>query len=105
MNTNKDNNKDINKESNKDYKKDTIKSTIKERNEEELTFCKFIIYKLFCKKKNKRFQIYNNFRTKIISEEHLMKNHLNVYNLLRVMEKKKKFKRNSYQLKDLIKLI
>ena len=39
------------------------------------------------------------------SEEHLIKNHLNVYNLLRINEKKRNFRRNSYQLKDLTKLI
>ena len=32
--------------------------------------------------------MYENFRIKIISEEHLIKNHLNIYNLLKVTEKK-----------------
>ena len=68
-------------------------------------FFSFIVFKLFCERKNKWFNIYYNFRTKIISEEHLIKNHLNIYNLLRATENKRRFKRNSYQLKDLIKLI
>ena len=68
-------------------------------------FCDFILFKLFCSKKYKWFKVYQNFRIKIISEEHLVKNHLNIYNLLRATHNKRKFRRNSYQLKDLIKLI
>ena len=68
-------------------------------------FFEFIFLKLFCKKKYKWYNVYNNFRKKIISEEHLIKNHLNIYNLLRAIKNKKRFKRNSYELKDLIKLI
>ena len=68
-------------------------------------FFEFILFKIFCQKKYKWFNVYNNFRIKIISEEHLIKNHLNIYNLLRAIKNKKRFKRNSYKLKDLIKLI
>ena len=68
-------------------------------------FCDFILFKLCCAKKYKWFKVYQNFRIKIISEEHLIKNHLNIYNLLRATHNKRKFRRNSYQLKDLIKLI
>jgi len=68
-------------------------------------FCDFILFKLFCAKKFKWFKVYHNFRIKIISEEHLIKNHLNIYNLLRATHNKRNFRRNSYQLKDLIKLI
>lgn len=75
------------------------------RKKEKKNFFYFILFKLFCEKKFNWFKIYNNFRTKIISEEHLIKNHLNIYNLLRVTENKRKFKKNSYQLNDLIKLI
>ena len=42
---------------------------------------------------------------KIISEEHLIKNHLNIYNILRVTEKNRNFRKNSYQLHELIKLV
>ena len=45
-------------------------------------FFEFILLTLFCKKKYKWYNVYNNFRKKIISEEHLIKNHLNIYNLL-----------------------
>ena len=71
------------------------------------TFYKFLLYKLYCDKKNKYYNIYHKFRTKIISEEHFIRSHLNIYNLLRVSEKrrnriKKKF---SYQINDLVNLI
>ena len=68
-------------------------------------FCNYILFKIFCVKKYKWFKVYHNFRIKIISEEHLIKNHLNIYNLLRATHHKKRFRRNSYQLKDLIKLV
>ena len=41
----------------------------------------------------------------MISEEHIIRNHLNIYNLLKITEKKRKNKINSYHLKDLINLI
>jgi len=71
------------------------------------SFYKFLLYKLYCDKKNKYYNIYHNFRTKIISEEHFIRSHLNIYNLLRVNEKRiNKIKRRfSYQINDLINLI
>ena len=71
------------------------------------SFYKFLLYKLDCDKKNKYYNIYHNFRTKIISEEHFIRSHLNIYNLLRISEKKKNKikKRFSYQINDLINLI
>ena len=71
------------------------------------SFYKFLLYKLYCDKKNKYYNIYHNFRTKIISEEHFIRSHLNVYNLLRISEKKRNKikKRFSYQINDLINLI
>ena len=65
----------------------------------------FILFKLSCDKKDNYFKVYNDFRMKIISEEHLIKNHLNIYKILKVTERKRNYRRNSYQLKDLIKLI
>ena len=57
-------------------------------------------------KKKYLFKVYENFRIKIISEEHLIRNHLNIYNLLKVTEKKRHYRRRiSYQLKDLLKLV
>ena len=72
----------------------------------ELTnFLYYLIFLITCRKKKKYFNFYRKFRMKIISEEHLIRNHLNIYNLLRVTERKRYYKRNSYQLNDLIKLI
>ena len=69
-------------------------------------FWKYISFKLSINKNNNSFEIYKNFRIKIISEEHLIRNHLNIYNLLRVNERKINSKRRySYQLKDLLNLI
>ena len=72
----------------------------------ELTnFFNYLIFLITCRKKKNYFNFYREFRMKIISEEHLIRNHLNIYNLLRVTERKRNYRRNSYQLKDLVKLI
>jgi hypothetical protein len=72
----------------------------------ELTnFLYYLIFLITCRKKKKYYDFYKKFRMKIISEEHLIRNHLNIYNLLRVTERKRYYKRYSYQLNDLIKLI
>ena len=67
-------------------------------------FYNYLIYKFTFEKRNTNFKFYENFRIKIISEEQLILNHLNIYNLLKLAKKKKSFKRNSLQLQDLIKL-
>ena len=71
------------------------------------SFYKFLLYKLSCDSKNKYYNVYHNFRIKIISEEHFIRSHLNIYNLLKVSEKKrnKNKKRLSYQINDLLNLI
>ena len=86
-------NKNINnKENSKKYNK---------RND----FLDFLCYKISCKKKVQNFRVYEKFRIRIISEEHIIKNHLNIYNLLKIT-KTKRFKRaNSYRLKDVINLV
>lgn len=76
-----------------------------QRKTRKLNFFEFILFKLSCDTKNCSFKVYKKFRTKIISEEHLIRNHLNIYNLLRLTEKKRNFKRYSYRLQDLIKLV
>jgi hypothetical protein len=71
------------------------------------TFFSYLFYKITCGKNNNYYKIYEHFRIKIISEEHLIKNHLNIYNLLKVTENKRKNtkKKYSYKLADLINLI
>ena len=68
-------------------------------------FWNFLLYIFTFKRKKKLFKIYENFRIKIISEEHLIRNHLQVYNLMRVTERKRYHLKSSYQLKDLIRLV
>ena len=75
------------------------------KKQKEKNFCNFLLYKLSCRKTDNIFQIYQDFRIKMISEEHLIKNHLDIYNLLRVTEKRRKHRRNSYELKELINLV
>ena len=72
----------------------------------ELTnFLDYLIFLITCRKKKQYFNFYREFRMKIISEEHLIRNHLNIYNLLRVTKRKRSYRRNSYQLNDLVNLI
>jgi len=68
-------------------------------------FFDFFLHEISCKKKKHFFKVYTDFRIKIISEEHLIRNHLNVYNLLRVTERKRHYRRNSYKINDVIKLL
>ena len=97
-NYNKEENK-IEKEKNNDDNKNKIE------NYKEKNFWSYFCYKISNGKKNNNFRIYESFRTKIISEEHLIRNYLNIYNLLKVSKKKLYSRRNSYHLKDLINLV
>jgi len=71
------------------------------------TFLSYLYFKFTCGKNNKYYKIYEHFRIKIISEEHLIKNHLNIYNLLKVTESKRRNykKKYSYKIIDLIRLV
>ena len=69
-------------------------------------FWKFILFKLSIGKKKKAFEFYHKFRVKLLSEEHLIRNHLNIYMLLRLNKNKMSNKRRySFQLKDIIKIV
>ena len=96
---------ELNKKNNLNQKMDiNNKEKVKINNKENKNFFYFILYQITCGKKFNVFDVYQKFRKKIISEEHLIRNHLNVYNLLKYTERKRT-RRNSYKLKDLIKLI
>ena len=88
-----------------------VKPTIKnipyfpKEKKENRKFVNYLIFFFSCKNKNKYFKVYDDFRTNIISEEHLIRNHLNIYNLIKISQRKRNLKRPSYQLKDLIKLV
>ena len=99
------------KQPNSNIDRNKIKSLILNRENTIKTyhssFCKFLLYKLCCDKKNKYYYIYHNFRIKIISEEHFIRSHLNIYNLLKLNASKRNSnkRRFSYQIKDLMNLI
>ena len=88
-----------------------VKPTIKnipnfhKEKKENRKFVNYLIFFFSCKNKNKYFKVYEDFRMKIISEEHLIRNHLNIYNLIKITQRKKNLKRPSYQLKNLFKLV
>jgi len=65
-------------------------------------FFGYVFYLITCKKKNSFYNIYNDFREKILSEEHLVRNHLNIYSLLRISKQSKSMRRNSYKINDLM---
>ena len=92
------NNKIIKKKDEKNIKH--LKKTNNKNN-----FWNYILYKIFKQKKNNPFKVYEKFRMKIISEEHLIKNHLKIYNLLKITEKKRLRKTSTFHLSDLINLV
>ena len=51
-------------------------------NDKEFNFCKYLGYMICCKRKNKTLNYYEHFRIKIISEENIINNYFDVYNLL-----------------------
>ena len=65
-------------------------------------FFGYILYLITCKKKNSYYNLYNDFREKIISEEHLIRNHLDIYNLLRISQQSKFKRGNSYDINNLM---
>ena len=102
----KNNKNKYKKEENKfDKEKNNNDNNNKEEIYKEKNFWSFFCYKISNGKKNNNFRIYESFRIKIISEEHLIRNHLNIYNLLKVSKKKLYSRRSTYHLKDLINLI
>ena len=68
-------------------------------------FLSYIFYQLTFEKKNTYFKTYENLRKKILSEQHLIRNHLNIYTLLKVTKSKRLARKNSYHLNDLFQLI
>ena len=48
----------------------------------EFNFCKYLGYLICCKRKNRTLNYYEHFRIKIISEENIINNYFDVYNLL-----------------------
>ena len=87
-------NKNIEEFINKNLKKD-----------KSFSFCNYFVYKITFGKKRENFSIYDKFRTKILSEESLLKNYLSIFNLLKVTKNKNMdffLKRTNSKLSDLI---
>ena len=57
--------------------------------EKKENYFDFLLFQLGCRKKANSFQIYDNFRKTIISEESFIKNHLTICNLMEIKEIKK----------------
>ena len=64
-------------------------------------FWSFRLYKISCGKKNNYFKLYEDFRIRIISEEHIINNHIKVLNLIK-SSGINEANNNSYLLQDLI---
>jgi len=64
-------------------------------------FWSFRLYKITCGKKNNYFKLYEDFRIRIISEEHIINNHIKVCNLIKSSGINES-NNNSYLLQDLI---
>jgi len=68
-------------------------------------FLHYIFFKLTFEKKNNYFKVYENLRMRMLSEHHLIRNHLNIYTLLKVTKSKRLTRKNSYHFNDLFQLI
>jgi hypothetical protein len=75
----------------------------KQIKKEKINFCSYFKYKIACNKNNNYIKLLEIFRKKIISEEHLIKNHLNVHSLLKINEINGLENFTNFQLKDIIK--
>ena len=54
------------------------------------SFWNYFIYKITCGKKHNNLEIYENFRKKIVSVEHLMHNYLKINDLLKLEKRRSK---------------
>ena len=62
------------------------KNVSKNTSKEKLTFCNFLIYKISFGKRKNNIKLFEIFREKVISVETLIRNYLNIKNLLKVNE-------------------
>ena len=103
------NNNEINKSIEKLNKMDNNANKINEiiafKSKRTKIFLSYIFYILTFEKKNTYFKTYENLRKKILSEQHLIRNHLNIYTLLKVTKSKRLARKNNYHLNDLFELI
>lgn len=71
----------------------------------DFNFYDYMYYILKCGKNNVDLNIYNNFRTKIISEEGLIKNYLNIYFLVKMNQECFLDYKSKFKLEDLINML
>jgi hypothetical protein len=90
-------------ENNNQYANKDINIDEDDSKRKRFSFWNYFVYKICCGKKNSKLKIYEDFRMKIMSEEQLIKNHLNIYNLLKESEIIEINKKHQNELKDLIK--
>jgi hypothetical protein len=83
------------------YKFNITFNNIKEKH----NFWNFILFKISCEKKYNFFRTFQKFRMKLLSEEHMIRNHLNIYKLLNISKTKNCSRIKSLHLKDLYELI
>ena len=68
-------------------------------------FINYLFFKLTFEKKNNYFKMYENLRMRLLSEQHFLRNHLNIYTLLKVTKSKRLARKHSYHFNDLFQLI
>ena len=69
---------------NKDFNNNNNNIQYYENN--KITFWRYILYKISCGKLNSNLKLYEAFRIKLISVENIINNHLNLVNLLKLLE-------------------
>ena len=62
----------------------------KKNKKKKFNFCNYIGYKICCGRNNKIIQYYENIREKLISEENIIQNYLDIYELLKLNNISKK---------------
>jgi len=68
-------------------------------------FSDFLYENINCCKKKKNIELYNNFRSKILSEEYFVHNNLNIQLLLKLNENNLVNIKDKYLLTDLINIV
>ena len=72
------------------YKKEDSQNEIENENEnnhihkQDFTWFRYILYLIYCQKNDQKINYYETFRAKLISEENIIQNYLDIYKLLKV---------------------
>ena len=82
-----------------------VKENITFKSKKKKFFLNYIFFKLTLEIKNGYFKMYENLRMRLLSEHHFIRNHLNIYTLLKVTKSKRLSRKHSYHFNDLFQLI